>query len=182
MISSPYPTLYLASQSPRRRELLQQLGLAFQCLIISIDEGKKPGEIGVDYVLRMAREKAEAGITALGTNRKLKGSSSRDDPSCPSAQSIVLGADTVVKIGSEILGKPRDKQEAAEQLLCLSGRTHQTLTAVVVIGQRLDWRLSTTAVTFRTLTLTEAHAYWATDKAGMLHRLERTDHSTELHT
>ena len=120
----------------------------------------------------MAREKVEAGMAALCAKRGLKGkgNSSRADRFCPSAQPIVLGADTVVKLGSNLLGKPRNEEEAIDQLLCLSGRTHQVLTAVAIISKKLNWRLSISTVTFKTLSLAEAHAYWVTgeptNKAG----------------
>ncbi len=156
--------LYLASQSPRRLELLRQVGLTPAVLRLrnesgrlDVDETPLPGERAPDYVLRLARLKAEAGESA----RRRRGHA--DWP--------VLAADTTVTLDGLILGKPADAEEAAAMLRGYSGRAHTVLTGVAVAFQgRLEVALSESTVTFRTLTETEIAAYVATrepfDKAG----------------
>ncbi len=150
--SAHEPPVYLASSSPRRRELLTQLGVRHAVLQAAIDERPRIAESPIDYVRRMALEKAQAGA-AIG----------QDKP--------VLAADTSVVLDGRIFGKPIDRVDALAMLACLSGRTHQVLTAVVLLQQgRVHEALSTTQVTFRTLSADEAIAYWQTgepaDKAG----------------
>ena len=146
-------TLYLASGSPRRQELLTQLGLAFERLVPGIEEQRQPQESAQHYVVRLAREKAQAGVALA----------SRDLP--------VLGADTIVILNGEVLEKPRDAAHAAEMLRMLSGKTHQVMTAVALADSQnvLDC-LVVTDVTFRVLTDDEIAAYIASgepmDKAG----------------
>ena len=147
--------LYLASRSPRRRELLAQIGVRFAVVESDTDETRLPGEQPEDYVLRLALEKARAGRALLP----------------PSDLRPVLGADTAVVIGERILGKPEGREQALAMLRLLSGRAHRVLTAVALIspgGERTD--LSETRVTFRTLDEAELLGYWATgeprDKAG----------------
>src|SRR5699024_6759263 len=108
--------LYLASQSPRRRQLLGQLGLEFHTLDVDVEEVRGPGEPAEDYVRRVAREKAGAGLLAV--------------VAVPGA--VVLGADTEVVLDGEVFGKPRDDAHAAAMLRRLSGRTHQVLTSVAL--------------------------------------------------
>ena len=148
-------SLHLASASPRRRELLAQIGVPFVTLIASIDETALPGEPAERYVERLAREKALAGLAALS------------DP----ADAVVLGADTAVVLDGRILGKPADRAECLATLAALSGREHQVLTAVALASaQRTESRLVASRVRFRPLRAGEAEAYWATgepcDKAG----------------
>ena len=148
-------SLHLASASPRRRELLAQIGVPFVTLIASIDETALPGEPAERYVERLAREKAQAGLAALG------------DP----ADAVVLGADTAVVLDGRILGKPADRAECLATLAALSGREHQVLTAVALASaQRIESRVVVSRVRFRPLRAGEAEAYWATgepcDKAG----------------
>ena len=148
-------TLYLASASPRRREILQQLGLAFQSLPQAIDESRLPGEAPAAFVQRLARGKAESALAALG-NR-------------PGA--LCLGSDTTVVCDGEIFEKPEDAADARRILGALSGKTHQVLTAVALASAGFsEVLLSTSAVTFRELDDAEIDAYWATgepaDKAG----------------
>ena len=146
--------LVLASQSPRRRELLAILGYEFSVVPSSIDEMPAPGEAPEEYVVRVAREKGvEVGSRVAG--------------------SIVLSADTVVTIDGEILGKPRDKEDAFRMLKRLSGREHRVYTAVTVINQiRGDILegLESTRVWFKTLTDAEILDYMSRedvlDKAG----------------
>jgi septum formation protein len=148
-------SLHLASASPRRRELLAQIGVPFVTLIASIDETALPGEPAERYVERLAREKARAGLAALS------------DP----ADAVVLGADTAVVLDGRILGKPADRAECLATLAALSGREHQVLTAVALASaQRIESRVVASRVRFRPLRAGEAEAYWATgepcDKAG----------------
>lgn len=148
-------SLHLASASPRRRELLAQIGVPFVTLIASIDETALPGEPAERYVERLAREKARAGLAALS------------DP----ADAVVLGADTAVVLDGRILGKPADRAECLSTLAALSGREHQVLTAVALASaQRIESRVVASRVRFRPLRAGEAEAYWATgepcDKAG----------------
>ena len=148
-------SLHLASASPRRRELLAQIGVPFVTLIASIDETALPGEPAERYVERLAREKARAGLAALS------------DP----ADAVVLGADTAVVLDGRILGKPADRAECLATLVALSGREHQVLTAVALASaQRIESRVVASRVRFRPLRAGEAEAYWATgepcDKAG----------------
>ncbi|MET4726422.1 septum formation protein [Lysobacter enzymogenes] len=110
--------LYLASQSPRRRELLGRLGLEFGLIDLDLPEQRQPGEPAADYVRRVAREKAGAGLLKVVAN--------------PSA--VVLGADTEVVLDDEVFGKPRDAEDARAMLRRLSGRTHQVISAVSLVS------------------------------------------------
>jgi len=145
--------LCLASASPRRLALLEQLGLVCQQYPVDLDESITLGESATDYVLRLAEEKARAGQSRSGS--KLP----------------VLGSDTSVVFQGQILGKPKNEAHAVEMLMQLSGQTHQVMTGVAVCqGDRLQSVLSITEVKFRPLTRQECHAYWVTgepeDKAG----------------
>ena len=149
--------IYLASQSPRRQELLRQIGVLFQRLPCDIDETPRKGEPAADYVERMALEKARA-----GWSRVL-------DESLTSAP--VLAADTTVVLERKILGKPRNPEDACDMLLSLSGKSHEVMTAVAVIqGEQISSRLSVTQVRMGRIDRTRAEAYVATgepsDKAG----------------
>lgn len=144
---------YLASQSPRRRELLAQAGYHFEVIRADIAEQPAAEETPVDYAQRIARDKALAGLRAAP------------------APLPVLAADTDVAIGQEILGKPRDEDDAVRMLLALSGRMHQVVSAVSLAhAGRSESLLTVTQVLFAELTEGEARAYWATgepqDKAG----------------
>ena len=148
-------TLYLASGSPRRRELLTQIAVPFLTQIAPIDENALPGESPIAYVERLARAKAQAGLAALAET----------------ADVVVLGADTSVVLDGRILGKPVDRDDALATLNALSGRSHQVLTAVALVSrERLESRVVTSQVTFRPLSQAEIEAYWASgepqDKAG----------------
>jgi septum formation protein len=146
------PTLCLASMSPRRRELLQQIGVRPLVQAPHIDEAVLPGEPPADYVVRMARTKAlSLEPHALGLP--------------------VLAADTVVVIDELILGKPASAAAGVAMLERLSGRAHEVLTAVALLARDgLAFRLSASEVRFRTLTAAECLAYWNSgephDKAG----------------
>lgn len=106
--------LYLASQSPRRRQLLEQIGVRFDVLEVAVPEVREPGETPRDYVSRVAREKAGAGLLQLSGV----------------AGAVVLGGDTEVVLGDEVFGKPADAAHARAMLQRLSGRTHRVLSAV----------------------------------------------------
>ena len=146
--------LILASASPRRAEILQQIGVDFQIEPADIDETPMLQESPADYVKRMAQQKAQHVIDSI------TGSSS-----------VVLGADTSVVLGYKIYGKPKNQQEAMAMLAALSGKTHQVLTAVAMGNkQRCLLKFSTTDVKFRELDPKECLDYWNTgepaDKAG----------------
>jgi septum formation protein len=151
-LQSPAPTLCLASVSPRRRELLKQIGVDPVVTAPNIDESVLPGERAPDYVVRMARCKALA-----------------IDPH--SVGLPVLAADTIVVIDELILGKPASAAEGVAMLERLSGRTHEVLTAVALASNGVvNLRLSTSEVRFRALSRAECIAYWDSgeprDKAG----------------
>ncbi|HXY05558.1 MAG TPA: Maf family protein [Burkholderiaceae bacterium] len=160
---------YLASHSARRRELLRQIGARFETLLLrmtpprgpEVREQRQPGEATVDFVVRVAREKAEQGNQALISRSLL---------SRP-----VLSADTIVTIDGDILGKPQDAEQAAQFLQRLSGRTHEVLTAIALAvpsgrTSNLWTSLSTSRVTMRALDAGEIARYCASgepfDKAG----------------
>ncbi|HXH03274.1 MAG TPA: Maf family protein [Candidatus Competibacteraceae bacterium] len=147
--------IYLASASPRRRELLAQINVAFDVLQVEVDETPLPAETPADYVARLALAKARAGWERLETR-----------PPRP-----VLGADTAVVIDGRILGKPRDRDDGLAMLALLSGREHQVLSAVALVqGGREALRVQLSRVRFRPLSAAECAAYWASgepaDKAG----------------
>lgn len=156
------PMLVLASASPRRQELLRNAGIPFTICPANIPEVPLAGENPRPCAERLAREKA------LATSRQ-------------QTDKFVLGADTIVVVESEILGKPRDEADAMRMLRRLSGRTHQVITGVCLVGPRItgnqkletefeDSRSEITLVTMTKLTDDEIHAYIATgepmDKAG----------------
>ena len=127
-----HPDIVLASGSARRRELLTQIGISFEVQVTDIDESRRDGEPPFDYVERLALEKARAG-------REMSGS-----------RMPVLGADTIVLLDDQILGKPADRAEAAEMLRMLSNRDHEVLSAVAVnVPERPpEVLVNTTRVTF----------------------------------
>ena len=147
--------IYLASRSPRRRELLNQLGVSFEILDLEVDESMAAGESADGLVQRLATAKAEAGRGLLAD----------------SGGHLVLGADTIVVLDDEILGKPRDREHARELLASLSGRCHRVLSAVALASAGgTAIRLCESRVCFRQLSRREIEAYAATgeplDKAG----------------
>ena len=148
--------LVLASASPRRQTLLQQMGLDFEVRVTDVDEGVMQDESPAQYVERLARAKARAGF------RSVAGSGSG---------AVVIGADTTVSVDNEILGKPCGQTEGIAMLLRLSGRAHEVLTGVAVYdGERLESCVVVSTVHFRRISEDEAVAYWRTgepkDKAG----------------
>ena len=138
--------LHLASRSPRRSELLARLGLTFGTLDLDVPEMRQPGEPAEEYVRRVAREKAGAGLLQV--------------MAVPGA--VVLGADTEVVLDDDVFGKPGDADEAAAMLRRLSGRTHQVISAVsVVSAAREAQAVSVTEVTFAALEEPDIAAYLA---------------------
>jgi septum formation protein len=145
--------LILASASPRRCALLTQIGVSFECCAQDLPEHRLPGEAAQTYVRRLALEKARAGFVGGGSVRP------------------ALGADTAVVCDDDILGKPRDEDDAVRMLMLLSGRRHQVMTGVALVdAQRAESRVVTTEVEFRPLTDAMCRRYWASgepgDKAG----------------
>ncbi len=146
------PVLCLASVSPRRRELLAQIGVPHVVVGADVDETVRPDENAREYVIRLAGEKA---LSVRRAGQPLP----------------VLAADTTVLVDGAVFGKPRDQAEAVDMLGRLSGREHQVLTAVALAdSRRMETRLSASTVRFRKLSPQECAAYWATgeprDKAG----------------
>jgi septum formation protein len=146
--------IILASTSPRRRELLEQIGVPYRARAVQVDETPRPGESPEQYVQRVAAEKSLQGVELCGDRLP------------------VLGADTEVELDGEVLGKPRDFAHGAELLGRLSGRDHRVLSAVSLRwGSHHHGRaLSVSVVTFRAIHAEEIAAYWASgepaDKAG----------------
>ena len=139
----PHPDLILASASPRRRELLELLGLVLRIEPVDVDETPAPGEKARAYAQRLAAEKGEAALTRLGQE------------TLP-----VLTADTVVVVGDDILGKPANQDEAAAMLRRLAGRRHEVMTAYRArFGGRMVERVVSTGVSFRSLDPAELRAY-----------------------
>jgi septum formation protein len=149
-----HPLIYLASRSPRRRELLEQIGLPYRLLDLTLDETPLAGEAPADYVVRLALHKAGTAHAALAQGGDLP----------------VLAADTSVALDDMILGKPQDRSSALEMLARLSGRTHRVYSGVALVGRQAEFRLNVSEVSFRPISAQEAEAYWASgephDKAG----------------
>lgn len=138
--------LHLASQSPRRRELLARLGVPFGVIEVDVPEERAPGEPPEDYVRRVAREKAGAGLLAM--------------VAVPGA--VVLGADTEVVLDDRVFGKPRDAADAADMLRGLSGRTHEVISAVSLVSAGREVQaLCRSRVTFAELDDAAIEAYVA---------------------
>ncbi len=139
--------LYLASQSPRRAELLQQIGIGFEKITVDTDETPLAGELAAEYVKRVAIGKAQAGLAAV----QQQGLSPLP----------VLGADTAVILGEQIMGKPRDRDHALAMLEQLSGKTHQVMSAICLCYQQYQQvALSITEVSFRDISSSELAQYW----------------------
>jgi len=143
----------LASKSPRRRELLRQIGVRFTCISVYVPEEREPEESPRAYVERLAESKAAEGLR------------------CSGGSVPVLGADTIVVMDEQVLEKPRDQHDAVAMLLSLSARVHRVMTAVsLCTADRSLTRCSSTEVRFRAITSDEAERYWHTgeplDKAG----------------
>ncbi len=147
--------IYLASASPRRSALLQQIDVAHEVRPVDVDETPRPGERPAQYALRLAETKAQTLWQRLASADRRP----------------VLAADTTVALGLEILGKPADRADAVRMLGRLSGRDHQVHSAVALLhAGGADARVSTSTVSFRPLSEAEIDWYWRTgepvDKAG----------------
>jgi septum formation protein len=145
------PKLHLASQSPRRQDILRSLGLSFTAAGVDVDEQRLQGELPEAMVLRLSRAKAMAADV---------------DPS-----RIVVGADTLVVLEEVVFGKPKDREECLQMLASLSGRTHRVMTGVAVLASaEVQTVVSITEVKFREISPDETLAYWQSgepcDKAG----------------
>ncbi len=166
-------TVYLASRSPRRRELLTQMGVRFEVLDVSVVEDLLPNEAAHDYVQRIAIAKAQAGMLLLEKNdleSKKTALSHWQSTKKRATIGVVIGADTAVVCNGQILGKPGSAAQAEVMLKLLSGKTHEVFTAVVVAHSRILTAVSRTFVTFKQLSSSEIQHYIATkeghDKAG----------------
>lgn len=149
------PVLYLASASPRRSELLRQVGVAHEVRPVEVDESRRPGEDPAAYVRRLAEDKARVLWSSLPEARR----------------GPVLAADTTVALDGEVFGKPSCRDEAFDMLSRLSGRTHAVHTAVALVHQSGSAaRVSTSHVSMRAISPAEMDWYWRTgeavDKAG----------------
>lgn len=158
-------SIYLASRSPRRRELLKQIGIDFEMLLlrsdprrgVDVDEAPLGDEPPLDYAVRIARMKAEVGMRAVA----MRGLRAKP----------VLAADTTVVLGDVIIGKPQDRDDAVRILSSLSGREHQVISVVAMAHRdQVEARVSASTVWFRSLTEEEIRRYADTgeplDKAG----------------
>jgi septum formation protein len=159
--------LVLASASPRRADLLRAAGYEFDTLAVDLDERVQPGEAPAAYVARLAREKSAAGMQRFIQRAQTCGGPER----AAAHDVVVIGADTTVVVGGEILGKPHDDREAAAMLNKLSGRAHEVLTGVSVRTSSGQWQLvETTSVYMSALTPQDIAWYVASgegrDKAG----------------
>lgn len=150
-----YPAIYLASRSPRRRELLEQIGVSYQVVVPDVPEQQQPAESPADYVCRLALSKAQAGWAMISELEKLP----------------VLGADTVVVLDGKVMEKPADREDGIAMLSTLAGREHQVMTGMALVTENdHSVELSVSSVRFREITEREKLDYWATgepiDKAG----------------
>ncbi len=148
--------IYLASSSPRRAELLRQINVKFEVLPAEIDESRKPHESAVDYVCRMAKDKAECAVKSKLFDK---------------SRGAILAADTIISIDGKIVGKPQDCNDCRRILEKLSGREHRVLSAVALwYKQKLDLVLSQNLVCMRDISTAEIEDYCASsepqDKAG----------------
>ena len=148
------PQIYLASQSPRRRALIEQLGIRYQALAVEVDESPLPGEAATDFVMRLAAEKAYAGWRIVA------------DQSVP-----VVGADTCIVLDQQIVGKPVDREQGIELLKSYSGRAHLVVTGIAIVGPESGKRgaavvhharVNRSIVTFRAISDRECEQYWQT--------------------
>ncbi len=155
MDSSGAAQIILASASPRRRELLQQICVQAKVQSVDIDESQKQNESVNDYVERLAMEKARRGFDTISNEKKLP----------------VLGSDTIVEIDGEVLGKPENRQHAKEMLMKLSGKNHEVHTSVAIVTHDKSVMMtSSSQVEFKRLEADEIDRYLASgeadDKAG----------------
>jgi len=142
--------IFLASRSPRRTELLAQIGVEFSVCAIDIDESRMQGEAAEEYVCRLARQKGEAAASRLARER---------------ADYAVLAADTTIALDGDIIGKPADREQCRCILGQLSARQHLVLTAVALVTpDATAWRLCRSRVKFRALSAQEIEGYCASDE------------------
>jgi len=145
--------IILASASPRRQALLQQIGVRFRQQVAEVDETPLDNESAQDYVVRLAMAKAHAVRQRIAD-----------------AEAPVLGADTAVVVDGRLLGKPADRAHARDMLQLLSGRRHRVLSAVALVKERQAVAVSDSSVWFRALSEKDIEGYWRTgeprDKAG----------------
>lgn len=150
----PVIDVYLASASPRRRELLQQIGVRFDVVKVDVPEIRQPGESPREFASRLARQKAETGWQALASG----------------ARRPVIGADTIVVVDDIIMGKPVNRDDGIAMLQRLAGRSHQVITAIAVCGEQCSVAVNESTVRFRALARQECEQYWQSgepqDKAG----------------
>jgi len=153
-----HTSIYLASQSPRRAELLRQIGVSFQCVEQNTPELHQKHETSQEFVLRLAKDKALDGLKNIQIQKL---------PAAP-----VLASDTIVVVDDMILGKPENQQHALKMLTALSNRVHRVMTAVAMVDANLILKtvISTSEVEFAAISPKQALAYWQTgepqDKAG----------------
>jgi len=152
-------SLYLASQSPRRREILEQIGVNYSLLSVSVEELLLSNETPAQAVIRLAELKARAGVQKMSLEH------------ATNLNVAVLGADTIVVVDNEILGKPRNQNHAAEMMHKLSGRTHQVMSAISIQNEhRVETVVAMTEVSFNPISEAEISDYWQSgepiDKAG----------------
>ena len=163
--------LILASASPRRRQLLEQVGYRFEVRPAHIPEDPQAGEDPIAYVTRLARQKAEAVYRELSITDEIAEKTRPDGRPLDEQSLVVLGADTTVTIDDTILAKPEDAADAARMLRLLSGRTHRVITGVALVSAaRAEVAAEVTSVQFLRLSEADIAAYVATgepmDKAG----------------
>ncbi len=155
--------LILASGSPRRQELLAQLGYDFDIVVPNVEEHRAEGESAKQYVARLSQDKANAvQMMSIGSSIRKNGSS---------LNPVVIGSDTIVVVGDQVLEKPSDYSDSERMLKLLSGKCHQVMTAVTVVNnEKSKTDVVVTNVWFKSLSQTEIEQYWHSgepcDKAG----------------
>jgi septum formation protein len=162
---SNHVSLFLASASPRRSELLNQLGYEFKTVIPNVEEQRQLSESPIEYVERLSRDKALAGLAMadIETSENKSGISDRD--------LVVIGSDTIVVLGDLVLEKPRNFADSKQMLQRLSGQAHQVMTSVAVVSKhKVRSTVVITDVWFKLLSIEEIEQYWLSgepcDKAG----------------
>ncbi|NOY16745.1 MAG: septum formation inhibitor Maf [Gammaproteobacteria bacterium] len=159
--------MYLASASPRRSELLKQIGINFELIKgLDVDESQHETETPEQYVSRLAKEKAVAGYSRLTSSFPVSSAGGKQ-----AAAFIVLGADTCIELDEEVVGKPANREDGIAMLKGLSGRSHRVLSAICLFdGNNVRQALSKSTVFFKPLKIDEIEQYWETgepaDKAG----------------
>lgn len=153
-MNTPDPQIYLASSSPRRQQLLEQINIKYILLHPDLKESPQKRESPVDYAIRNALEKARTGLDMLDNNTH------HSQLSLP-----VLAADTVVSLDNKVFGKPANKSDGLNMLEQLSGKSHDVITAVSLVSKNQQRSaLCKSTVTFREITKEEREKYWSTDE------------------